>query len=178
MKASQLREFIRPLIQEEVKKQLPKLLFEILGAQTNKQMVRESNSADDPIEDSIPQRKNLGVNPPKQSPPPPKKLKTYVKDPVLNQILNETTPGLPSTSYVDSGVPIPNFSKVGVSDDFMGEMRQILNESESPQPQMMQEEVVQSDGPDLSKLFNKDFSAILKKSMSGNIANTGRVALS
>jgi hypothetical protein len=177
MKASQLREFIRPLIQEEVKKQLPKLLFEILGAQTNKQMVRESHSSDDPIEDSIPKNRSGVVNTPKQ-PQPPKKLKTYVKDPVLNQILNETTPGLPSTSYVDSGVPIPNFSKVGVSDDFMGEMRQILNESESPQPQMMQEEVESTDGPDLSKLFNKDFSAILKKSMSGNIANTGRVALS
>ncbi len=45
MKANELRDFIRPLIleevREEVQRQLPKLLFEMLGSQS-KPMLRES----------------------------------------------------------------------------------------------------------------------------------------
>lgn len=170
MKANQFKEVIRKIVAEEVKKevsqQLPKLLFEMLG-QTPKTVVRETrqpqqvrqmvtNDGSDPDSDPI-------------LPPKPKTMKRYVKDPKLNAILNETTPGLPQTPY-GSGIPIgtPDFNKVGVSDEFMGEMRQLMNEGMESEPQMSEE--VPSDGPDLSKLFNKNFKAILDQSMKrGNI---------
>lgn len=190
MKANELRDFIRPLIQEEVKKQLPKLLFEILGAQTNnKQVVQESarrhDPADDPIEPtSTPvyrQQFKPAPIPQKMAPVQPKKLKQYVKDPKLNAILNETTP-LQQTS-LDTGVDLGavGFNKIGVSDEFMGEMRTLMNEGYSPEEEHyappVAEPVEETPESKLTNLFNKDFSAILKKSMSGNHANTGRVTL-
>jgi hypothetical protein len=170
MNANQFKEVIRKLVIEEVRKevssQLPKLLFEMIGQQPRtvvreqKQVVRQPvvrqpipNDGSDPDSEPI-----------RQQAPQPKVIKRYAKDPKLNAILNETTPGLPVTPY-SQGVPIgvPDFDKVGVSDEFMGEMRQLMNEGSDPQPQ---QEVVEerSSGPDLSKLFNKNFKAILEKS--------------
>jgi hypothetical protein len=176
MNANQFKEVIRKIVAEEVKKevasQLPKLLFEMVGQKT-KTAVREVV-----VPKQIPVYKgqpipNDGSDPDSEPiKPQPKVLKRYVKDPKLNAILNETTPGLPQTPY-GSGIPIgtPDFDKVGVSDEFMGEMRQLMNEgSVTPQmePQMVEE--LPSNGPDLSKLFNKNFKAILDQSMKkGNI---------
>ncbi len=184
MNAKQFRQIIQTIIKEEVQKevskQLPKLLFEMLGQQS-KTVVREStipqkpmvvtrqpilrNQADDPEE---------GLLTPQQ---PKKVIKRYAKDPKLNAVLNETTPGLPQTPYYDGGVPLPNFEKIGgVSEEFIGEMKEIINESVTPQSPITEEvvEEVPSNGPDLSKLFNKNFKAILDKSKQktgGNFSN-------
>jgi hypothetical protein len=172
MNAEQFKQVIRKLVIEEVRRevasQLPKLLFEMIGQQPKvvvreqKQLVKQSvklptvkqfvpNDGSDPDSEPI-----------RQQSPQPKVIKRYAKDPKLNAILNETTPGLPTTPY-GQGIPIgmPDFEKVGVSDEFMGEMREILSEG-SDQPQEVVEEAPA--GPDLSKLFNKNFKAILDKS--------------
>lgn len=189
MNAKQFRQVIETIVKEEVRKevanQLPKLLYEMIGQQP-KTVVREQvqptpiqgrsqvkgqmvrNTGDDPEEGPVAQ------------PQPQKKVvKRYAKDPRLNAILNETTPGLPQTPYGDTGVPLPAFDKVGgVSEEFMGEMREIMNEVAVPQPQVVEEVVEEtpSAGPDLSKLFNKNFKAILEKSKGrtgggGNFSN-------
>jgi hypothetical protein len=167
MKAEQFKEVIRKIVAEEVKRevsqQLPKLLFEMVG-QKPSAVVRESKQPQQ-VRQMVP---NDGSDPDSEPiRPQPKVLKRYVKDPKINAILNETTPGLPVSPY-GSGIPIgtPDFDKVGVSDEFMGEMRQLMNEG-SVQPQMETQmvEEIPSEGPDLSKLFNKNFKAILDKSM-------------
>lgn len=159
MKANELKSLIRQLVKEEVQSQLPKLLFEMLGSQTNKSVVTETSSVTNrPITNKV-----LGTTPPAVKKP----IKTYAKDPILNQILNETTPGLPQSPYgvppVDLG---QSFDKIGVSDEFMGEMNNILNENvthfqQQPAPTP---EVSSADPTDLSRLFNKNFKAILNKS--------------
>jgi hypothetical protein len=183
MKASEFKAVIRALVIEEVQrevarevaKQLPKMLFEMLGQKatvpTQQTVVRE-DIASDPDALPIPRKATPPIN---TNVPQKKVIKKYARDPILNAILNETTSGLPQTG-IDTGVPIPNFSKVGVSQEFIGEMKEILNESNAPQIEPVQhqvEEVVEEApaGPDLSKLFNKNFKAILDKSKKGHSGN-------
>jgi len=180
MKASEFKSIIKQLVIEEVErevhrqvsKQLPKLLFEMLGQKPSvPQTLVKEDLVSDP--DSTPVSKNVATY--TNVPTPQKKvIKRYAKDPVLNAILNETTPGIPQ-SDVDEGVPLPNFSRIGVSNEFMGEMKEILNESNigsvPSQPEEMIEETPPSSGPDLSKLFNKNFKAILEKSKKGHSGN-------
>lgn len=179
MKASEFKAVIRQLVLEEVErevqrqvsKQLPKLLFEMLGqrpsAPVQQTLVRE-DVASDPDAAPVPRKIPAPIQPQK------KVVKKYAKDPILNAILNETTPGLPQTG-IDEGVPLPQFSKVGVSKEFLGEMKEILNESnisiDQPQTEEVVEEIQPSVGPDLSKLFNKNFKAILDQSKRGHSGN-------
>lgn len=179
MKASEFKAVIRQLVLEEVErevqrqvsKQLPKLLFEMLGqrpsAPVQQTLVRE-DVASDPDDAPVPRKTPAPIQPQK------KVVKKYAKDPILNAILNETTPGLPQTG-IDEGVPLPQFSKVGVSKEFLGEMKEILNESnisiDQPQTEEVVEEIQPSVGPDLSKLFNKNFKAILDQSKRGHSGN-------
>jgi hypothetical protein len=177
MKANELKEILRKLITEEVKnevqRQLPKLLFEMVGAQ-NKTVIQENV-----MPNSVPTKVDKSSYLSTPQPIPQKRpMKRYVKDPVLNQILNETTPGLPQTTY-GSGIDLEGqgFAKIGVSDQFMGEMKEICNgnvESSQPDEQIVEE----SSGPDLSKLFSKNFKAILDKSKErGNCGNFTSKAL-
>ncbi len=177
MKANEFKAVIRQVVIEEVKRevsnQLPKLLFEMLGQKpntiTSQPLVRENVD-----ETSIPKKIQTPSNKLLQTETQKKVVKKYAKDPVLNAILNETTPGL-SQSVIDTGVPIPNFNKVGVSQEFIGEMKEILNESQNTVVHDRIEETVEeiqpSVGPDLSKLFNKNFKAILDQSKKGHAGN-------
>jgi hypothetical protein len=167
MKAEQFKEVIRRLIAEEVKKevasQLPKLLFEMVGAKS-KPLIQESKHS---VKQRIP---NDGSDPDSQfiKQTTPKQMKHYVKDPKLNAILNETTPGLPQSPY-GSGVPIEafgNFDKVGVSQEFMGEMREIMNESVDSNTEHTEPiNEIPSGTVNLNRLFNQNFKAILDESM-------------
>lgn len=181
MNAKQFRQVIEMIVKEEVRKevsnQLPKLLFEMLGQQP-KVVVREQVETPPQI-----QKKNAVAKGeytiPKPPTPQPKQIKRYVKNPVLNQILNETTPGLPQSSY-DQGVPLPDFDRIGgVSEEFKDEMKQILNEN-SIQSNVVEvrpsESQSQEEGQvDLSKLFNKPFKAILEASKKGHSGGMSKV---
>jgi hypothetical protein len=181
MKASEFKAVIKQLVIEEVErevqrqvsKQLPKLLFEMLRQKPqniNQILVKEdvaSDPEDTPITKKMPLTINNNVIPEQK-----KIIKKYTKDPVLNAILNETVPGLPQTGN-DVGVPLPNFSKIGVSEEFVDEMKEILNES-STTISADSETTEEPTGTDLSKLFNKNFKAILdqsKKRHGGNFSN-------
>lgn len=180
MKANEFKAIIRRLIIEEIEreverqvsKQLPKLLFEMLGQKPSQQTMVREDIASDPDAMPIPRKVQPQVALP-TAVPQKKVTKRYAKDPVLNAILNETTPGLPQTG-IDTGVPLPNFERVGVSQEFMGEMKEILNESSNltnVEPEEMIEQPTPSAGPDLSKLFNKNFKAILDQSKKGHSGN-------
>lgn len=183
MKANEFKAIIKQLVIEEVErevqrqvaKQLPKMLFEMLGqkppiqSKTVQQTVVREDISSDP--DSVPTPRIVSA--PIQ--PQKKVIKRYAKDPMLNAILNETTPGLPQTQYAETGVPLPTFDKIGnVSEEFKIEMREILNESRGQQP-MIEETIdsspTTSESPDLSRLFNKNFKAILDQSKKGHGGN-------
>jgi hypothetical protein len=183
MKANEFKAVIRRLVIEEVEqevqrqvaKQLPKMLFEMLGqkpqvqSKTLQQTVVREDISSDP--DAAPKPRTVTDPTHLQK----KVVKRYAKNPMLNAILNETTPGLPQTQYVETGVPLPNFDKIGgVSEEFKAEMREILNEGREPQTvveEVFEEPTTPLVGPDLSKLFNKNFKAILDKSKKGHGGN-------
>ena len=147
--------------------------FEMLG-QTKSVLNQQVVVREDVISNNETKQNSKNITS-KSTIPQKKIVKKYVKDPVLNAILNETTPGLPQTG-IDTGIPLPNFSKVGVSQEFIGEMKEILNESndfkdELVQPNVVDESDTQTVGPDLSKLFNKNFKAILEQSKKGHGGN-------
>lgn len=168
------RKLMLEMVKKEVSNQLPKLLFEMVRQSSktvNKPIVNEDIATDPGASTSPVKYQNLIPETQQKKP-----LKKYVKDPVLNAILNETTPGLPQTPYADTGVPIPNFEKVGVSEKFMDEMTQILNENEDPQ-QPPEEPVVNTTpaSTNLNNLFNKNFKAILNKSKQGHGGNFSNI---
>lgn len=172
MKANQFKEVIRKIISEEVKKevsnQLPKLLFEMLGHKP-KSVVHEQSIPKNLSHSlqKIQTVKNKEDDPEELPTPQPKVIKRYTKNPILNQILNETTPGLPQTPYADTGVPLPSFDKIGgISEEFVGEMKQILNEESNTEHSS--DEINKTEQVDLNKLFNKNFKAILDKSKNGH----------
>ena len=196
MNANQFKDVIRKLVSEEVQKQLPKLLFEMLGNNTNKSVIRESTPT---VSNNNIIKKQPVVTQPqqvRQQPVQPKPQKRYASNPVLNQILNEITPGLPQANTGESvldGVMAPMFDKIGSNESF----NVIESETnESSMKQLMTEGIVTDNFIDenippiepiapvtipsdiKSKLFNRDFSAILKKSKNpGMSMNSGRVGM-
>ena len=115
---TQLTQLVELLVEREVKKQLPKLIGEVFQNMAGKSMVTEhvqpvrreyvgkeveqSAVPKDPHEFRASLRELFAGSPPVTraeleegvQPPPPRKTIQYAKDPVLNQILNETTPDL------------------------------------------------------------------------------------
>ena len=105
---TQLTQIIEVLVTREVRKQLPKLIGEVFSNMTGKAMVVENTRREvaEPSQASEHHEfkaslKDLftGAAPITRTeleegirPAPPKVMKTYTKDPILNQILNETTP--------------------------------------------------------------------------------------
>ena len=117
---TQLTQLVELLVEREVKKQLPKLIGEVFKNIAGKSMVTEhivhsapvrKNYVGKEVEHNVPKdphefRASLkelfaGATPVTRAeleegvaPPPPRKTIQYAKDPILNQILNETTPDL------------------------------------------------------------------------------------
>ena len=89
MKKTELIEIIRTLVKEEVHNTLPQLLMEVLAEKLTGQEVLTEKVAE------APKRKvNVGLDAPvKQVPIQAPKI--FTKNPILNQILNETVGGVP-----------------------------------------------------------------------------------
>ena len=89
MKKNELIEIIRTLVKEEIHNTLPQLLMEVLAEKLTGQEVLTERTVE------APKRKvNVGLDSPiKQAPSQAPKM--FVKDPILNQILNETVGGVP-----------------------------------------------------------------------------------
>jgi hypothetical protein len=178
MKTNELKQILRKLISEEVKKevqaQLPKLLFEMIGKQPT--AVKTNSNPSSPV---ISESRGKPIVKSAPQPIVEKPLKKYAKDPLLNQILNETTPGLPQSPYGTSVLAAldDDFDKLGISDEFAGELREVLNENTTQPSQPTSPE---STGTDLNKLFNKPFKQILERSKQksgGGMSSVGAVSM-
>lgn len=165
MKANNLREILKKMISEEVQKQLPKLLFELLG-QNGKNVIKEvsipSNGVNKPA-----MSKPISVRPVAVKPVAPKPMRQYVKNPILNKILNETTPGLAQTSYNNTSVLDMvggNFNKTGMNDEVYTSMKELVNEDVTPMPSVSETNSVVENNPlaSLSKVFNRDYRSVMK----------------
>lgn len=89
MKKNELIEIIRTLVKEEVHNTLPQLLMEVLAEKLTGQEVLTEKASE------APKRKvNVGLEAPiKQAPAQAPKM--FTKNPILNQVLNETIGGVP-----------------------------------------------------------------------------------
>ena len=108
---TQLTQLIEMLVTKEVRKQLPKLIGEVFTNMSGKAMVTE-NTRTEEVQRIAPRPEHhefkaslkdlfAGSAPVTRAeleegvrPPPPRAMKNYAKDPILNQILNETTSDL------------------------------------------------------------------------------------
>ena len=96
MKKNELVDIIRTIVKEEVHNALPQLLMEVLAEKMseNSAAILESKKQ----QEQAPAKKpnfNVGLEEPlkKQSVPVPK---VFTKNPLLNQVLNETVGGIPT----------------------------------------------------------------------------------
>lgn len=89
MKKNELVDIIRTLVKEEVHNALPQLLMEVLAEKLTGQEVLTEKVVE------APKRKvNVGLEAPiKQAPVQSPKM--FTKNPILNQVLNETIGGVP-----------------------------------------------------------------------------------
>lgn len=110
---TQLTQIIEHLVSKEIRKQLPSVIGEVFqNMMGSKTVVTENKgqtlSVKEIIEEDIQEEKDpadfkkslkelfSGVTPKPQPAPAPKQTRQYTKNPVLNQILNETTADLRS----------------------------------------------------------------------------------
>ena len=96
MKKNELVDIIRTLVKEEVHNALPQLLMEVLAEKLTGQEVLTEKVVE------APKRKiNVGLESPiKQASVQPPKM--FTKNPVLNQVLNETIGGVPQEEEASS----------------------------------------------------------------------------
>lgn len=174
-KTAILKGLIERMVSNEVKKQLPILLEELL---TDPQS--STNAPKSQLTETIKQKSSLrellaeekDVSPPVQ-PPRQKQTKKYSSNPMINSILNSTVNDL---SLRESGRAVP---AVGLDGQIGMESRiDDLNESIISQPQRQISEAPQfiptgaesvldlkGQNEAVDNLMKWDFSAILKKSM-------------
>lgn len=98
MKKNELVDIIRTLVKEEVHNALPQLLMEVLAEKLTGQEVLTEKVAE------APKRKiNVSLESPiKQTPVQSPKI--FTKNPILNQVLNETVGGVPQEK-IESAAP-------------------------------------------------------------------------
>jgi hypothetical protein len=96
MKKTELVEIIRTLVKEEVHNALPQLLMEVLAEKMSEKSteILESRKQFEQIPTKKPNF-NVGLEEPiKKQPAPVPKM--FTKNPLLNQVLNETVGGVPT----------------------------------------------------------------------------------
>lgn len=95
MKKNELVDIIRTIVKEEVNEALPQLLMEVLAEKItkNSEAILESTKSSKPISTKKPNF-NVGLDEPVKK-QPVQAPKVFTKNPILNQILNETVGGVP-----------------------------------------------------------------------------------
>lgn len=114
MKAEVLKEYIKKIVQQEVrnvlKNELRGQLAEILTGNKNDSVDKTDTLMEESVENIV------------NEPHKPKKFVKYTKNEMLNQILNETTGGIPKEG-----------SMVGLTESFAGGQSITLNEVKAPE---------------------------------------------
>ena len=162
MDMDKLLEAIQILIKEELKEQLPALIKEGVKAEMKK-MLSEGKVAQKPQSKGISMAKAILGDEPIQESVQTKvtPTKQYSKNPMINQILNETRGGIPQG---DGGFRTMNFGQ--------GDMGSIAGKTaiaekmgygdlaRGPQPTGLG---VQTGVPELDKALNRDYSELVKR---------------
>jgi len=162
MDMDKLLEAIQILIKEELKEQLPALIKEGVKAEMKK-MLSETKVAPKPVSKSISMAKAiLGDDTIKESAAQTEvPTKQYSKNPIINQILNETRGGIPQG---DGGFRTMNFGqgdmgsiagRTAVADKMgYGDM------AKGPQPTGLG---VNTGVAEIDKALNRDYSELVKR---------------
>ena len=162
MDMDKLLEAIQILIKEELKEQLPALIKEGVKAEMKK-MLSESKIAQKPQSKSISMAKAILEDEPIQESVQQKVVpqKQFSKNPMINQILNETRGGIPQG---DGGFRTMNFGQ--------GDMGSIVGKSaiaekmgygemaKGPQPTGLG---VNTGVAEIDKALNRDYSELVKR---------------
>lgn len=104
MKKNELVDIIRTLVKEEVHNALPQLLMEVLAEKMTENSSAILESRKQP--EATPAKKpnfNVGLDEPVRKQPAPTP-KMYSKNPILNQVLNETVGGVPVEESTPSAI--------------------------------------------------------------------------
>jgi hypothetical protein len=162
MDMDKLLEAIQILIKEELKEQLPALIKEGVKAEMKK-ILSETKVAPKPQSKGISMAKAILGDEPIQESVQTKAIQTkqYSKNPMINQILNETRGGIPQG---DGGFRTMNFGQ--------GDMGSIVGKSaiaekmgygdlaKGPSPTGLG---VNTGVAELDKAFNRDYSELVKR---------------
>ena len=162
MDMDKLLEAIQILIKEELKEQLPALIKEGVKAEMKK-MLSESKVAPKPVSKSISMAKAILGDEPivesvqqKHAP-----HKQFSKNPMINQILNETRGGIPQG---DGGFRTMNFGQGDMGSiaggTAMADKMGYGDMARGPQPTGLG---VQTGVPELDKALNRDYSELVKR---------------
>ena len=158
MDMDKLLEAIQILVKEELKEQLPALIKEGVKAEMKK-ILSETKVAPKPVSKSISMAKAiLGDEPIQESVAP---TKQYSKNPMINQILNETRGGIPQG---DGGFRTMNFGQgdMGsiVGKTALAEKMGYGEMAKGPQPTGLG---VNTGVAEIDKALNRDYSELVKR---------------
>ena len=106
MKKNELVDIIRTLVKEEVNNALPQLLMEVLAERLseNSAAILENRAAT--TQQSVKSKVEVFMEEPSAPAPVAQPQRMYSKNPLLNQVLNETTGGVPTETTMQSSVDI------------------------------------------------------------------------
>jgi hypothetical protein len=162
MDMDKLLEAIQILIKEELKEQLPALIKEGVKAEMKK-MLSEGKVAQKPQSRGISMAKAILSDEPIQESVQQKvaPTKQYSKNPMINQILNETRGGIPQG---DGGFRTMNFGQgdMGsiVGKTALAEKMGYGDMTKGPSPTGLG---VNTGVPELDKALNRDYSELVKR---------------
>jgi hypothetical protein len=163
MDMDKLLEAIQILIKEELKEQLPALIKEGVKAEMKK-MLSETKVAPKPQSKGISMAKAiLGDEPIQESVQPKQEVSTkqYSKNPMINQILNETRGGIPQG---DGGFRTMNFGQGDMSSlvggTALAEKMGYGEMAKGPQPTGLG---VNTGVAEIDKALNRDYSELVKR---------------
>jgi hypothetical protein len=162
MDMDKLLEAIQILIKEELKEQLPALIKEGVKAEMKK-MLSETKVAAKPQSKGISMAKAILGDEPIQESVQTKTVPTkqYSKNPIINQILNETRGGIPQG---DGGFRTMNFGQADmgsiVGKSAIAEKMGYGDLAKGPSPTGLG---VNTGVAELDKAFNRDYSELVKR---------------
>jgi hypothetical protein len=163
MDMDKLLEAIQILIKEELKEQLPALIKEGVKAEMKK-MLSESKVAPKPQSKGISMAKAILGDEPIQESVQTKQTtptKQYSKNPMINQILNETRGGIPQG---DGGFRTMNFGQGDMGSILggtaMAEKMGYGDMAKGPQPTGLG---VNTGVAEIDKALNRDYSELVKR---------------
>jgi hypothetical protein len=163
MDMDKLLEAIQILIKEELKEQLPALIKEGVKAEMKK-MLSEGKVAQKPQSKGISMAKAILGDEPIQESVQPKQTaptKQYSKNPMINQILNETRGGIPQG---DGGFRTMNFGQSDIGSiaggTALAEKMGYGDMAKGPQPTGLG---VNTGVAEIDKALNRDYSELVKR---------------